>query len=42
MHVKFLAPARAEFREAIAFYNDQKAGLGSAFAVPHVCWYDDW
>lgn len=32
MLVKFLAPARAEFREAIAFYNDPKAGLGSEFA----------
>ena len=32
MHVRFLSPARAEFREAIAFYNDQKAGLGSEFA----------
>ena len=33
MHVKFLAPARAEFREAIAFYNDHKAGLGFEFAA---------
>jgi len=33
MHVKFLAPARAEFREAIAFYNGHKAGLGSEFAA---------
>ena len=32
MHVKFLSPARAEFREAVVFYNNQKAGLGSEFA----------
>ena len=33
MHVKFLTPARAEFQEAIAFYNDQKPGLGFEFAA---------
>ena len=32
MQVRFLAPARAEFREAVAFYNDRKAGLGFQFA----------
>ena len=32
MQVKFLSPARAEFREAVVFYNSQKAGLGSEFA----------
>ena len=47
MHVKFLAPARAEFREAIAFYNDQKAGLGSEFAeevkkaIQHILQYPE-
>jgi len=28
MQVQFLAPARAEFREAIAFYNAQGDGFG--------------
>ena len=32
MQVKFLSPARAEFRAAVVFYNNQKAGLGSEFA----------
>lgn len=32
MQVKFLSPARAELREAVVFYNNQKAGLGSEFA----------
>jgi len=33
MQVEFLAPARAEFREAIAFYNAQRAGLGSRLSA---------
>lgn len=33
MQVQFLAPARAEFREAIAFYNAHKAGLGGEFSA---------
>ena len=33
MHVQFLAPARAEFRDAIAFYNAQRAGLGYDFSA---------
>ena len=33
MHVQFLAPARAEFREAMTFYNAQKAGLGHDFSA---------
>ena len=32
MEVNFLTPARAEFQEAVAFYNSQKDGLGSEFA----------
>lgn len=32
MEIEFLAPARAEFREAIAYYNEHKAGLGFEFA----------
>ena len=32
MEVKFLTAARAEFPEAVVFYNSQKPGLGSEFA----------
>jgi plasmid stabilization system protein ParE len=32
MEVKFLAPARAELVEAVAYYESQKQGLGSQFA----------
>lgn len=32
MAVTFLAPARAEFVEAVAYYESQKQGLGSQFA----------
>lgn len=32
MEIEFLAPARAEFREAIAYYNEHRAGLGFEFA----------
>jgi hypothetical protein len=30
--ISFLEPARAEFAEAIAFYEDRQAGLGREFA----------
>src|SRR5262249_45418340 len=32
MDVVFLAPARAEFAEAVAYYNAQRDGLGEEFA----------
>lgn len=32
MVVKFLAPAKAELAEAVAYYNSQKSELGSQFA----------
>jgi hypothetical protein len=32
MDVVFLAPAQAEFAEAVAYYNTQRAGLGEEFA----------
>jgi plasmid stabilization system protein ParE len=32
MQVKFLAPAQAEFEEAVAYYEAQKEGLGFEFA----------
>lgn len=32
MRVEFLAPARDEFEEAVAYYNGQKEGLGREFA----------
>jgi plasmid stabilization system protein ParE len=32
MVVKFLAPARAELSEAVAYYDSKKQGLGSQFA----------
>ena len=32
MDVVFLAPARAEFVEAVAYYNAQRDGLGEEFA----------
>jgi hypothetical protein len=32
MDVVFLAPARAEFAEAVAYYNTQRDGLGEEFA----------
>ena len=31
MEVRFLAPAHAELEEAVAYYETQKAGLGSQF-----------
>lgn len=31
MKVKFLQPARYEFREAVRFYERQQSGLGKAF-----------
>lgn len=31
MRVKLLLPAQAEFEEAVAFYNEQRDGLGSEF-----------
>lgn len=33
MNVDFLAPAEAEFQEAITFYNKQSEGLGFEFAA---------
>ncbi|MCI0628521.1 MAG: type II toxin-antitoxin system RelE/ParE family toxin [Acidobacteria bacterium] len=33
MIVHFLAPAQAEFAEAIAYYNTQREGLGFEFAA---------
>ncbi|MBI4443726.1 MAG: type II toxin-antitoxin system RelE/ParE family toxin [Acidobacteria bacterium] len=33
MDVQFLTPARAEFLEAIAFYNARKPGLGREFVA---------
>jgi plasmid stabilization system protein ParE len=33
MSVRFLDPAEAELREAIAYYNDQSEGLGYEFAA---------
>jgi plasmid stabilization system protein ParE len=33
MKVRFLDPAEDEFREAIAYYNDQSEGLGFEFAA---------
>ena len=32
MEIEFLAPARAELREAIGYYNERQAGLGFEFA----------
>lgn len=32
MVVKFLAPAQAEFVEAVSYYESQRQGLGSQFA----------
>ena len=32
MKSKFLTPARSELREIIAYYNEQRAGLGLEFA----------
>jgi len=32
MDVVFLAPAQAEFAEAVVYYNAQRAGLGEEFA----------
>jgi plasmid stabilization system protein ParE len=32
MVVRFLTPAQAELREAVAYYESQKQGLGSQFA----------
>jgi ParE toxin of type II toxin-antitoxin system, parDE len=32
MDVVFLAPAQAEFAEAVAYYNAQRDGLGEEFA----------
>lgn len=31
MNIRFLAPARAELRDAIKFYEDQRPGLGISF-----------
>ena len=33
MTIEFLPPARAELREAIAYYNTQSEGLGYEFAA---------
>jgi len=33
MEIKFLAPAEAEFTEAISYYNMQSEGLGYEFAA---------
>lgn len=33
MNIDFLAPAEAEFEDAIIYYNDQSEGLGFEFAV---------
>lgn len=33
MNAKFLTPARAELREIIAYYNQQRDGLGQEFAL---------
>jgi plasmid stabilization system protein ParE len=33
MKAKFLTPASAEVREIIAYYNDQREGLGLEFAA---------
>ena len=33
MKTKFLTPARSELREIIAYYNDQREGLGWEFAA---------
>ena len=33
MQVKFLTPARADVREIVSYYNDQREGLGSEFTV---------
>jgi hypothetical protein len=32
MDVVFLAPAQAEFAEAVMYYNAQRGGLGEEFA----------
>ena len=32
MQIEFLEPAREEFQEAVVFYDNRKAGLGSEFA----------
>ncbi len=32
MNAKFLTPARAEVREIIGYYNQQREGLGLEFA----------
>ena len=32
MNVRFLTPARTEVREIIAYYNQQRQGLGLEFA----------
>ena len=32
MQIDFLEPAREEFQEAVVFYDNRKAGLGSEFA----------
>ena len=33
MQVKFLTPARADVREIVSYYNDQREGLGSEFTL---------
>ena len=33
MRIEFLDPAKQEFAEAIAFYNEQSEGLGFRFAL---------
>ncbi len=33
MEIKFLAPAEAEFLDAVSFYNTQSEGLGYEFAA---------
>lgn len=32
MRIRFLAPARREFKEAVDYYDSQEAGLGDEFA----------
>ena len=32
MKIEFLEPAREEFQEAVVFYDNREAGLGSEFA----------
>jgi hypothetical protein len=33
MNVEFLTPARAEFAEAVMYYERQRPGLGDEFAA---------